>query len=70
VGGARVQYHLRQTMVFLDAFVMNKPEIFIGSAATKVNEETGELTDSVTREFIGKQLAAFAEFVEWIGGKR
>src|SRR5262249_6371479 len=28
VGGARVQYDLRRSMVFLDALTLNKPEIF------------------------------------------
>jgi chromate reductase, NAD(P)H dehydrogenase (quinone) len=32
LGGARVQYHLRQVFVFLDAQVMNKPEVFVGTA--------------------------------------
>ncbi len=30
IGGARCQYHLRQILVFLDAMVMNKPEIMGG----------------------------------------
>ena len=63
VGGARVQYDLRRAMVFLDAFVLNKPEIFIGGSASKIDEETGELTDQTTRNFIKQQLAAFAKFI-------
>src|SRR5262249_176817 len=35
VGGARVQYDLRRSMMFLDAFTLNKPEIFIGNCASK-----------------------------------
>src|SRR5215510_10052977 len=34
LGGARVQYDLRRAMVFLDAFTLNKPEIFVGNCAT------------------------------------
>src|SRR5215211_2363659 len=30
LGGPRAQYHLRQMMVFLDAFAFNRPEIFVG----------------------------------------
>jgi chromate reductase, NAD(P)H dehydrogenase (quinone) len=63
LGGARVQYDLRRAMVFLDAFVLNKPEIFIGGCASKIDEETGELTDEATRNFIKQQLAAFAKFI-------
>ena len=43
VGGARMQYDLRKAMVFLDAFTLNKPEIFIGNCASKFVEKTGEL---------------------------
>src|SRR5262245_57402612 len=32
LGGARAQYHLRQVMVFLDALVFNKPEVFVTMA--------------------------------------
>jgi chromate reductase len=68
LGGARVQYHLRQSMVFLDALVFNRPEIFIGSVQNKVNDN-GELTDQTTRDFIKQQLEGFAKFITLIGGK-
>lgn len=63
VGGARMQYDLRRSMVFLDAFTLNKPEIFIGYCAERIDAETGEITDDKTREFIRNQLAAFADFI-------
>ncbi len=62
VGGARAQYHLRQSLVFLDATVMNKPEVMISQIMTKVDAATGELTDEATRTFIATQLRAFAVF--------
>ena len=62
LGGARAQYHLRQILVTLDARAMNVPEVMIGAAHKKVSE-AGELTDTGTRDFIGKQLAAFADFI-------
>lgn len=62
-GGARMQYHLRQTMVFLDAHVLNKPEVMVGQAQSKVDAETGKLTDETTRKFIADQLGAFADFI-------
>jgi chromate reductase len=68
LGGARVQYHLRQSMVFLDALVFNRPEIFIGTVQNKVNDK-GELTDQVTRDFIKQQLEGFAKFITKVGGK-
>jgi chromate reductase, NAD(P)H dehydrogenase (quinone) len=69
LGGARVQYDLRRSMVFLDAYVLNKPEIFIGSCAGKLDEKTGEIKDEVTRNFIKQQLAAFVPFIERVGAK-
>jgi chromate reductase len=69
VGGARVQYDLRKAMVFLDAFTLNKPEIFINNCASKFDEKTGELKDEATRNFIKQQLTAFAAFIGKIGGK-
>jgi chromate reductase len=69
VGGARVQYDLRKVMVFLDALVLNKPEVFVAGVTGKVNEQTGELTDEASRGFIKQQLANFAQFIERVGAK-
>ena len=69
LGGARVQYDLRRTLVFLDALTLNKPEIFVGSCATRFDEKTGELKDETTRTFVKQQLEAFAKFVERFGAK-
>ena len=69
LGGARMQYHLRQVLVSLNAFVLGGPEIFVSFAKTKVDEEKRELTDETTREFIRKQLAAFAAFIERVRPK-
>lgn len=69
LGGARVQYDLRRSMVFLDALALNKPEIFVGACATKFDDKTGELKDETTRNLIKQQLEAFAKFVERHGRK-
>ncbi|OYY76425.1 MAG: hypothetical protein B7Y43_15395 [Sphingomonas sp. 28-62-20] len=63
VGGARAQYHLRQIMVFLDAYVLNKPEILVGGMYGKIDSETGEITDEATAALIAQQLAALARMV-------
>lgn len=57
LGTARMQYHLRQCFVFLDARVLNKPEVMIGQAAGKFDAE-GHLTDEATAQFIRTQLEA------------
>ncbi|WP_430253432.1 NADPH-dependent FMN reductase [Neorhizobium sp. DAR64872/K0K18] len=64
LGGARAQYHLRQILVYLDAAVLNKPEVMIGHVAAKVHSETLELTDADTRHFLEKQVSAFAHFAQ------
>ncbi|MDD2518783.1 MAG: NAD(P)H-dependent oxidoreductase [Bacilli bacterium] len=53
LGGSRVQYHLRQVCVSLDALVLNKPEVFIMKAHEKFDEE-GNLTDEYTKNSISK----------------
>ncbi|CAN7675705.1 NAD(P)H-dependent oxidoreductase [Pararhizobium sp. LjRoot235] len=67
LGGVRAQYHLRQILVFLDALPMNKPEVMIGAAQTKISD-TGKLTDEPTRDFIRGQLAAFSDFINRVAG--
>jgi chromate reductase len=62
-GTARAQYHLRQMLVFLNAFPVNKPEVMIGQAQNKF-DEAGNLTDEPTREFIRKLLASLVAWTE------
>ena len=61
-GGLRAQLHLRHMFVYLDGRVLNKPEVIIPQVNTKIDVETGELTDPATRGFIADQLTAFAAF--------
>lgn len=62
MGGSRAQYHWRQSMVFLNAFPLNKPEVMIPQITNKLNEQ-GELIDQTTRDLITAQLAAFAGWI-------
>jgi chromate reductase len=55
LGGARAQYHLRQTLVFLNMHPVNRPEVMVPFADEKVDEK-GRLTDEETRERIRKLL--------------
>jgi chromate reductase len=58
-GTARAQAHLRQCFVFLNAHLLNKPEVMI-AGANQLVDEAGRLTDQATREHLAKQLAALA----------
>lgn len=62
LGTARAQYHLRQTLVFLNAFPLNRPEVMVPFAESKF-DETGRLTDETTREKVKELLV---ELVRWI----
>jgi chromate reductase, NAD(P)H dehydrogenase (quinone) len=64
LGGARMQYHMRQALTFLNAFIFGTPEVFVGSAQTKFDEKTLELKDEPTRKIVAQQLAAFAKFID------
>src|SRR5471032_2127738 len=64
LGGARMQYHWRMSMTFLAAFIFGMPEVFVGSAQTKFDKDTLELTDQPTKDAIKAQLAAFSKFIE------
>jgi chromate reductase, NAD(P)H dehydrogenase (quinone) len=68
LGGARMQYHLRQVMVFVEAQVFNRPEVFIGSAQTKFDGDL-KLTDQPTRDIIKQQLAGFEALIRRVSGK-
>lgn len=63
IGTARMQYHLRQIMVFLNMFPLNKPEIMINNCAGKFDEH-GNLTDDKTREFISQMLMALVDWTK------
>src|ERR1700742_4149725 len=43
LGGSRMQYHLRQCLVSLDALTFGRPEVIVTFAPQKFDEATGEL---------------------------
>ena len=49
LGGARAQYHLRQSLIFLNMRPVNKPEVFVTFAPQKF-DANGKLIDEKTRE--------------------
>jgi chromate reductase len=68
VGGARMQYHLRQSLVGLEAMLLPKPEIFVANCASRFNDK-GELTDETTGKFIRQQLEAFSKYIARVAPK-
>jgi len=51
LGTARAQYHLRQTMVFLNMLPLNKPEIMVPFVDKKVDQE-GRISDETTKKLV------------------
>ncbi|HJU31838.1 MAG TPA: NAD(P)H-dependent oxidoreductase [Hyphomicrobiaceae bacterium] len=63
LGTARAQYHLRQTLVFLDMPAVNQPEVMIGAAATKF-DQAGNLTDETAKKLIGQLLTNLCDLAK------
>ncbi len=60
-GGVRAQYALRQSMVFLNMFPINRPEATVGPTGQKFDAE-GRLTDETARTRVREHLAELARF--------
>jgi len=59
--GGRSQYHIRQVAVFLDLFVLNKPEVMLSSFDGTFDSETSKLVSEHGKESLVKQLGALQE---------
>jgi chromate reductase len=62
LGGSRMQYHLRQSLTSVDAFVFGRPEVIVTFAAQKFDPSTLELKDQTAIDLIKQQLAGFEKF--------
>lgn len=60
LGGARAQYHLRQSFVTLDMHAVNKPEVIVTFAIQKFDTE-GRLVDEKTRDVVRLLLRTLVE---------
>jgi chromate reductase, NAD(P)H dehydrogenase (quinone) len=60
LGGVRAQYALRQTCVFLNLHLLNKPEVLVPSIHEKIKD--GKLVDAYTTEKIQELLVALCEW--------
>jgi len=62
LGGSRMQYHLRQSLTSVEAFILIKPEVVITFAPQKF-DDAGNLKDETALGLIKQQLANFATFI-------
>jgi chromate reductase, NAD(P)H dehydrogenase (quinone) len=58
--------HLRQVIMYLDMYVLQQPEFYLGKAAEKFNDD-GELTDQQTKDLIEKFWQAFIGWIRRVG---
>lgn len=65
LGGARAQYHLRQSFLFLNMYAVQRPEVFVTFAPQKF-DENGKLLDEKARQLIHDLLHALVEWTEKI----
>jgi chromate reductase len=68
LGGARAQYHLRQSFVFLNMYPLNRPEVMMPYAQEHV-DENGNLTDETTRQLIRQLLEELVRWTKKLAGK-
>jgi chromate reductase len=61
LGGARAQYQLRQSFIFLNMHPVNGPEVMIAKAHEKF-DANGNLTDEMAKKLISQMLQ---NLVDW-----
>ncbi len=62
IGGFGANHALRQSMVFLDVWMLQQPEAYVGGAA-KLFDDAGELASDDTRKFFRTFIDAYADWV-------
>jgi chromate reductase len=62
LGGARVQNEARRVLLFLNAMVLQKPEIYVGNVAEKF-DLNGQCSDEPTLQFLTDQMLAFNQWI-------
>jgi len=67
-GGARAQYHLRQSFVRLDMYPINLPEVMLPSAAQNV-DANGNLTNQQTKTLIKQLIEALVAWTNRLNCK-
>ncbi|MEW6585587.1 MAG: NAD(P)H-dependent oxidoreductase [Nitrospirota bacterium] len=65
LGSGRAQYHLRQSMVFLNMLPVNRPEVMVPFVQDKV-DQSGRLTDEFVRKNIRDLLEALIAWARFL----
>jgi chromate reductase len=67
-GGARAQYHLRQTFIMTNMYAVNQPEIMLASAAENI-DANGKLTNEQTKALIRQLIEALVAWTNMLKRK-
>ena len=68
LGGARAQYHLRQSFIFLNMHPVNRPEVMMPYAQDNV-DANGNVTNEQTRKLIRELLESLVRWTEQLREK-
>lgn len=63
MGGFGANHQLRQTLVFLDVYTMQQPEVYIGRV-DGLFDEKGALANDSAKKFLTAVMKSFGEWVE------
>ena len=66
-GTRAAQYHLRQTLSALNAYVLPQPQILV-RGASQLFDADGRLTDEATRNALSRYLTSFEAWIRRVGG--
>ena len=67
MGTARAQLSLRNTLAYLDAYVLPRPEVAVFRAAERF-DEAGELVDEPSRELVAQLVAGLVDWTRRLFG--
>jgi chromate reductase len=68
LGGARAQYHLRQSFITLNMHPLNRPEVMMPFAEDNIDAD-GNVTNEQTRQLIRKLLEALVQWTRKLESK-
>ena len=66
-GTARAQLSLRNTLAYLDAYVLARPEVAVFRAAERF-DAAGELVDEAARELVAQLVAGLVDWTRQLSG--
>jgi chromate reductase len=69
LGGARAQYHLRQSLISLNMHPLNRPEVMMPFAQDNVNAN-GNVTNEQTRQLIRELLETLVQWTRKLKAKQ